>query len=367
MADSDTGVVWFRRDLRVRDHPALRAALDEHERVVCVFCFDDRLLHGRHESGPRTQFLLECLADLDGELRARGGGLAVRHGKPERELVALARQAGADTIHVTQDVSPFARKRGERGRSAFADAGIELRSHPGLNAVDVREVSTKAGKPYSVFSPFHRTWLATDRRPVLDAPRELSPLPSAIAKGMLPTLESLGLDQEVDDPARGGEAEAGQTLDRFLDGPIRDYADNHDALGRDKTSRLSPYLHFGCIGTRQIEERLPRGKGPEAFHRQLCWRDFYHHVLLNFPRNARVGVSGPIPGQDPLEPRAAPVRGLDAGPHRLSARRRRDAPAAARGLDAQPGPARGRLVSHQGPRHRLALGRALVHAAADRR
>ena len=75
-----TAIAWLRRDLRVRDHPALRAALDSADRVVPVFCFDDRLLHGRHASGPRTQFLIECLADLDRSLRELGSGLVIRHG-----------------------------------------------------------------------------------------------------------------------------------------------------------------------------------------------------------------------------------------------------------------------------------------------
>ena len=273
-----TAIVWLRRDLRIRDHPALRAALDEAERVVPVFCFDDRLLHGRHASGPRTQFLIECLANLDRELRERGSGLVVRRGRPERELAALADEVGASTIHVTRDVSPFARGR---------DAGLELRTHDGVGAVDVRTIETKAGKPYTVFSPFHRTWIDTPRREVLTAPRELPPLPARLAKGRIPTLGALGLDQEVDEAAAGGERAARKALAHFLDGPVRDYADNHDAIGADKTSRLSPYLHFGCLTPRQIEERLPRGKGAEAFRRQLCWRDFYHHVLFHHPRNAR--------------------------------------------------------------------------------
>ncbi len=95
------------------------------------------------------------------------------------------------------------------------------------------------------------------------------------------------MQQEVAEPAVGGESEAHETLDRFLDGPVREYKDNHDALGRDRTSRLSPYLHFGCVTPRQIEERLPRGVGAEAFRRQLCWRDFYHHVLVFHPQNAK--------------------------------------------------------------------------------
>ena len=122
---------------------------------------------------------------------------------------------------------------------------------------------------------------------MLEAPREMPPLPSGLAKGRLPSLDSLGLKQEVEEPAVGGESEAHKALDRFLDGPVREYTEIHDALGKDRTSRLSPYLHFGCITPRQIEERLPRGKGPEAFRRQLCWRDFYHHVLAFHPKNAK--------------------------------------------------------------------------------
>ena len=70
-----TALMWFRRDLRLHDHPALHAARDGADRLVCVFCFDDGLLGGRHASGPRTQFMLECLHDLDTGLRARGSRL----------------------------------------------------------------------------------------------------------------------------------------------------------------------------------------------------------------------------------------------------------------------------------------------------
>lgn len=118
MADR-TAIVWFRRDLRLRDHPALRAALDGADRVVPVFCFDDSLLGGRHASGPRTQFMLECLAELDADLRGLGSGLVVRRGAPESEITDLAREVGADEIHFSRDVSPFARQRGERTRKAF--------------------------------------------------------------------------------------------------------------------------------------------------------------------------------------------------------------------------------------------------------
>ena len=127
-----TALVWYRRDLRVRDHPALRAAADRHDRIVPVFCLDDRLLAGRHASGPRTAFLLESLADLDRSLRGLGSGLVIRRGRPERELVELARQVGADEMHSSADVSPFARARRRRTGKRLREAGVASVGHPGL-------------------------------------------------------------------------------------------------------------------------------------------------------------------------------------------------------------------------------------------
>jgi len=161
-------------------------------------------------------------------------------------------------------------------------------AHPGLHAIDdLDEIRTQQGKPYTVFSPFHRTWLDSPRREVLGRPRAFGELPPGVRKGQLPALASLGLEDAVEDPLPGGETYARERLARFLGDDVFAYTDNHDALGLDRTSRLSPYLHFGCLSPREIEERLPGGEGAAAFRRQLCWRDFYHHVLLHHPRNAR--------------------------------------------------------------------------------
>jgi deoxyribodipyrimidine photo-lyase len=272
-------IVWFRRDLRVHDHPALRRALAEHDEIVPFFCLDDRLLHGRHASGPRTQFMLECLADLDESLDGR---LVVRRGRPEAELAGVAREAGAEDVYFTADVSPFAR---QRGRRVHEGAGLRLHACPGLTIVDdVGAIETGAGGPYTVFSPFHRRWTGEPRRDVLGAPRKL-PGPRLGGDG-IPSLEELGLRQEVDEPLPGGETAARRRLTNFLRGPIEHYRRRADILGEDRSSRLSPYLHFGCVSPREVEARLPEGDAADAFRRQLAWRDFYHHVLLRFPRNA---------------------------------------------------------------------------------
>jgi deoxyribodipyrimidine photo-lyase len=145
-----TAIVWLTRDLRQHDHPALRAALDRCERVLAVFCLDDRLLRGRNASGPRTPFMLECLAELRERL---DGNLVVRHGRPERELVALARQAGA-RVYFTADSGPFARRRMARVSRALESAGVLPHAHPGLHAVDdLTALKTQKDKPYTVFNP----------------------------------------------------------------------------------------------------------------------------------------------------------------------------------------------------------------------
>src|SRR5579875_2178905 len=214
-----TSILWLRRDLRVHDHPALQAAR-EADRMIPVFCFDDALLGGRHASGPRTQFLLECLTELDEALRARGSRLFVRRGSPSEEITRLAQDAGAQAVHVSADVSPFARRRDAGVRRALREHDIEFVTHPGMFSLDALEpVRTGQGRPYTVFSPFHRTWLRQPRRDTTGAPRTLPPTGRPAPAGSLPTLESLGLEQEVSDPAPGGESAGRQALSRFLSGP----------------------------------------------------------------------------------------------------------------------------------------------------
>ena len=171
---------------------------------------------------------------------------------------------------------------------ALAERDVTLVGHPGVAAVDdLAEVRTQAGSPTRCSRPSSATGA---RRPAArsSGPRARCPrCPRRSRKGRLPTLDALGLGQEVEAPPPGGEsgrARAPLALPGATTSRLRRQSRRP---GEDRTSRLSPYLHFGCVSVREIEERLPRGRGPEAFHRQLCWRDFYHHVMLHFPRNAR--------------------------------------------------------------------------------
>ena len=222
-------------------------------------------------------------------------------------------------------MSPFARRRGERAREAFEAAGIELRSHPGLNAVDVSGDRDRAGQALHRLLALSPQVAAGRRAAACSRRRENCPrCRRSSPKGRLPSLEALGLSQEVAEPAPGGEAAARRALDRFLDGPVaRVHRDPRRARRRPDLAALAvPALRLRSRSAR-VEERLPRGAGPDAFRRQLCWRDFYHHVLHHFPRNARSEFQQRYRGKIKWSYAREALRGVVRGPHRLSARRRR--------------------------------------------
>ncbi|MDQ6834707.1 MAG: DNA photolyase family protein, partial [Actinomycetota bacterium] len=141
--------------------------------------------------------------------------------------------------------------------------------------------------PYTVFTAFYRNWSGQPRRRVLGAPRKLGAPPDTLDPGLRPELDDLGLEQECSHPAPGGEGAARKALSRFLSGPVETYHEGRDLLARADVSRLSAYLHFACVSPREIESRLGPGPGAQAFRRQLCWRDFYAHVMGHFPANVR--------------------------------------------------------------------------------
>ncbi|CAA9497864.1 MAG: Deoxyribodipyrimidine photolyase [uncultured Solirubrobacteraceae bacterium] len=281
-----TALVWFRRDLRVFDHPSLAAAMRAHDRVVPVFVLDARLIHGRFPSPARTEFLLAALRELRDALRDRGGDLIVRHGRPEVELVALAAETGSEEVFFASDVSPFAMSRDFRVEAALREAGIVPRRTPGNFVADVGRPRTADGRPFSVFSPFWRRWRDLPRRAVEPPPDGVG-IPSGLEPGVIPTLGELGLTPELSDPMEPGEKAGRRRLDAFLADGLDFYVERRGRLSGG-TSELSPYIHFGCLSAREIEARVTDhgGEGAGAFSRQLAWRDFYAHVLLTHPGNA---------------------------------------------------------------------------------
>ncbi|CAA9588432.1 MAG: Deoxyribodipyrimidine photolyase [uncultured Thermomicrobiales bacterium] len=283
-----TAIVWFRRDLRLHDHPALVTAVREAERVIPLYLFDDALLDGKWPAPNRLWFMRESVRLLDEALRARGGGMAFRRGRAADVLPAFAAEVGADAVYVTRDYGPYARGRDRAVAEGLEARGIRFHAKRGLLVHEPEEFLTDGGQPYAVFGPYRRRWEHLSRRPELDAPARLSSL-EGIEKGRLPSLAELGAEGPT---ARGilepGEPAARARLERWVAEGLESYADTRDQLGRDGSSRLSQDLHWGLLSPVEVVERCAGGgEGRKVYQSELAWRDFYTMVLFHNPRVTR--------------------------------------------------------------------------------
>jgi deoxyribodipyrimidine photo-lyase len=281
-------VVLLNRDLRVHDHPALAAATRSANGVVPLFVVDERLLATGFASPNRAAFLVDSLIDLRAGLQARGGDLVVRRGDPVEQAIAVARQVGAGVIHASADVTAYARRREERLIAGARAAGCQVRLHPGVTVVPADELMTGAGSHYRVFTPYWRAWSAHPRRAVDPPPRRVR-LPS-IDPGALPAREELAAGATSPELPMGGETVGRKLLTGWARSRLATYEDDHDDLARDRTSHLSPHLHFGTVSPLELVERVVGREGGAPFVRQLCWRDFHHQTTFHHPAIARADL-----------------------------------------------------------------------------
>lgn len=275
-------IMWFRRDLRLADNEALADAVSSREPIVCL-----HVTRGDAETSARAsrEWLGTSLEALDSSLRARGSSLVRRSGDADHEVVAIAEECGATTVHCTRDWSPAGQAEESRVASALRAAGRTLVVAEGSYLVPPASLATRAGGPYRVFSPYHRAWLSAwaQRAP-------------AKAPGMIPVPERLPASRSHRSPAgrgaappgdwRPGEDGARGLLTRFVGGPLRSYADDRDLPSIHGTSELSAHLAFGEISPRAVAWAVQEADAPEAeagsFLRQLAWREFSAHLLHDF-------------------------------------------------------------------------------------
>jgi deoxyribodipyrimidine photo-lyase len=286
-------ILWYRRDLRVHDLPALAAAIKDGgaDGVIPVFCFDDTLLHGRFASARRTWLLLEMLKALDARWHDLGGRLWFRHGDPATELAAIVQETGAQIVHASEEFSGYGRDRDARVSAALDQIGARLEVHPGVAiATDLAGIRTKTGKPHIVFTPFSRAWAEQPRRELLAAPRSLH-TPRG-HRGELPSLAALGFDPaaaHAEDAPQAGEIAAVELARRWARGLLPEYEERRSDLGQ-RTSRLSPHLHFGSLSPLLLETLILEHHSASAriYRSELAWRDFYLQVFLHHPHVARL-------------------------------------------------------------------------------
>jgi len=295
------GLVWLRRDLRTSDNTALETALAQCREVHVVFVLDRDILDALPRVDRRVEFILAALTEVDSALRALSanpaGGLIVRHGWPVEDIPRLAAELGVQAVFTAQDYEPVAMQRDERVKAALELLGIHWLSVKDHVLLGPREVLTRSGQPYTVFTPYARNWRAQLQA---DVPRvappvahgsRLAPRPAA-EQGSVPTLAQIGFAQSN---LRTLQLPLGMAGAQTLLADFVPRMANYDATRNFPAVRgpsyLSVHLRFGTVSVRQLGvlalDQAQRGvSGAAVWLNELAWRDFYFQILANFPHVA---------------------------------------------------------------------------------
>jgi len=285
-----TTILWFRRDLRLSDHPALLEAVDAaggDGEVLALFCIDDALWGPSGDN--RRAFLVGCLTALDADL---GGRLVVRRGNPVTIIPTVAKACDATQVFVSADFGPYGTERDDSVEAALLGSQRELVRVGSSYAVEPGSVRNGSGDPYKVFTPFSKAWSAHGWPSPSQAPRSVH-WATGVASDGIP--EAPKTDAELPEP---GEAAAKKVARRFWDRHLDGYDEQRNDPGADATSRLSPYLKWGCIHPRQLLFKLGASQAERTFRNELAWREFYADVLHHRPDTVRHAFNGDMAGME---------------------------------------------------------------------
>lgn len=296
---TDTAIVWFRRDLRLADNPALDHARRRHERIVPLYVFDPDSEAPWSPGAASRWWLHHSLADLDRRLRERGSRLILAAGDPLEAIERARKVTGAEAGYWNRCHEPALVERDRRIQSELQGNGLSVESFNGSLLVEPWAGVKSDGDPYLVFTPFWKQLQKHWQPPAsFPEPRELLP-PERWPASL--DLDQLDLLPDQDWPGKlvtywsPGELGARRRLDDFME-RAASYHDERDRPDREGTSLLSPHLHFGEISPGQIlralepSGELPGGKGRMVFASELAWREFSHHLLWHFPDTPEVSL-----------------------------------------------------------------------------
>lgn len=283
---SSTVIMWFRNDLRTHDNAAFFTACQNGD-VIPLYILDENV--GRSLGGAKKWWLHHAIQDLSTNIARLGGQLVLKKGDEASILKQLIAETGAKTIYWNRRYEPNCIQKDTALKSELTDFGIDVRSFSGFLLHEPTLVTTKAGTPFRVFTPFWKTLDSqVTEAPPLPEPDNFSQAAVPINSDELSKWQLCPTNPDwasnFRQYATPGEKGARETLLQFLDGPVACYKENRDFPAKDGTSSLSPYLTFGEISPRQIWYESLTKDGGQAFRRQLGWRDFSYHLLFHNPK-----------------------------------------------------------------------------------
>ena len=290
-------ILWFRQDLRLQDNAALHAALARGGPVIPVYIYDPAGEGGWPPGGATKWWLHHSLVALDASLHVRGSRLILAQGDSGEVLGELITTTGAEAVYWNRRYEPAIIARDKAIKADLVAARIEAKSFNSALLFEPHTISNKQGKPFQVFTPY---WRHCQTQPIAT--------PVALAKGKFPepagwpvSLDIKGLnllptikwDAGFYDAWKPGEAGAQQQLKVFVAEAMAGYENQRNLPAASGTSRLSPHLHFGEIGPRQVWAAVqalskdsgvfPPHRGAQVFLSEIGWREFAYHLLFHYP------------------------------------------------------------------------------------
>ncbi len=288
-------IVWLRQDLRLRDNPALCAAVASRRPLIVLYILDDETPGAWTLGGASRWWLHKSLEALSRDLARSGATLTLRQGKAEPLVFDLVKETGAGAIFWNRTYEPYAIARDKALKDTLTKAGVEVTSCNGALLFEPWTVKTKTGDNYKVFTPFWRTCLQMQWRAPLPAPKRLVAFEDALWSVPLASLQLLpktpnwaeGLEQAW----TPGEAGAHTALVLFTEKRLQNYHERRDFLGVVAASQLSPHLHLGEISPVQVRTAIESAvahdpqtqRGAHKFLAELGWREFSTNLLFHWP------------------------------------------------------------------------------------
>ncbi len=271
MSLAKTSIIWFRRDLRINDHPALLAAIESAEQVIPLFILDKKQID---EAGEKLlAYMGQSLRALDESL---GNRLHIIEGDQVEVLKELIAAHGVEEVHISAEYERFGAERDARVEAA----GIKLvRTGSPYAVTPGRVLKPSDATPYKVYTPFYRGWRTHGYRAPAVTPKKFKIVDPTDKYRNFPDFPFPEGVQVI----AAGEKAALTRFSAFTKSGLDTYDENRNLASIDGTSRMSTYLKFGEIHPRTLLENLGESKAHDTFRKEIAWREFYADVLFNNP------------------------------------------------------------------------------------
>ena len=292
-----THLVWFRNDLRVADNAALTAACKQQEPVQACFIVTPGQWQEHDWSPARVKLVLDHANALSRSLAGLGIPMtfitAPTFDDSIRTLSEFSKAQSIRHLHFNEEYGINERRRDKSVKAALDSLGVEVNKYRDQTVAPVGSILTQQDEPYSVFTPFSRSW----RRWIDDNHPTVFPIPAAVDKPVrAQTFDTSDLfPAEFPEPPPAlvdtGEDAAHTQLEQFLDERAGQYKNMRDLPSVDGTSVISPYLANGVLSGRQCllaaherQGRVGNQEGLTTWTNEIAWRDFYINILYHYPR-----------------------------------------------------------------------------------